>query len=279
MTESQGCVTGSRGFSRPGEEPMSRLLRAWRARVDRASIPELRGPGYRSRGRLSQADVARLTGVSEGWYRALETGSHRDFSDAFLLRVAAALRLNGTETLTLFLGVLGRRPPTDPPPAHTALDPALLALLRHQAPHPAYLADAAWNIVAANAPMAEWFPWVKGPRPNLMRWGLTSREAREQVLDWEESCARVYLATLRVASCQDQGNTQLQELLREVLAADAVCRRIWAEGYEVAEHHDGRRFRLRLPCHQGAEVLVTTQMFLPMQSPGLRFVVVTPLTP
>lgn len=92
-------------------------------------------------------------------------------------------------------------------------------------------------------------------------------------------CARGYPATLRVASCQDQGNTELREPLREVLAADAVCRRIRAEGYEVAEHHDGRRFRLRLPCHQGAEVLVATQMFLPLQSAGLRFVVVTPLTP
>ncbi|RLU81547.1 transcriptional regulator [Streptomyces griseocarneus] len=259
-----------------GTGSVSPLLRAWRERVDRRRIPELRGWGHRSGSRMSQADVARLTGVSEGWYRALETGAPREFSDAFLLRVARALRLSETETLTLFLGVSGRRPPVSGAPCGQATaDPATLALLEHQAPHPAYLSDAAWNIVAVNTAMAEWFPFTREPGANLMRWALTSDEAREQVLDWEETCARTYLPMLRLAGHRAPRDARIQALVQDVLAANGTCRRIWAEQHAVVEHPGGHGLRLRLPCHGGAEIRVTSHVLMPAEQPDLRFVVVT----
>lgn len=259
-----------------GGQSVSRLLRAWRARVDRRRIPELRVWGHRAGSRMSQADVARLTGVSEGWYRALETGAPREFSDAFLLRVAEALRLSETETLTLFLGVSGRRPPMNGVhQAGTTVDPATVTLLEHQAPYPAYVSDAAWNIVAANTPMAEWFPFTLGPRPNLMRWALTSAEAREQILGWEDTCARIYLPMLRVASHRAPRNAEIQALIADILAANGTCRRIWAEQHAVVEHPGGHRLRLRLPCHGGTDVQVTSHVLVPAEQPDLRFVVVT----
>ncbi|MGW1072833.1 helix-turn-helix transcriptional regulator [Streptomyces sp. NPDC002537] len=260
-------------------DSVSRLLRAWRERIDRRRIPELRIWGHRAGSRMSQADVARLTGVSEGWYRALETGAPREFSDAFLLRVAEALRLSETETLTLFLGVSGRRPPTSGTRhGRTTVDPATVALLEHQAPHPAYLSDAAWNIVAANTPMTEWFPFTREPQANLMRWALTSDEAREQVLDWEETCARTYLPMLRLASHRAPRNALIQALIEDVLAANGTCRRIWAEQHAVVDHPGGHRLRLRLPCHGGAEIRVTSHVLMPAEQPDLRFVVVTTVT-
>ncbi|MFC5720523.1 helix-turn-helix transcriptional regulator [Streptomyces gamaensis] len=266
--------------SRDGES-VSRLLRAWRERVDRRRIPELRMRGHRVSARLSQADVARLTGVSEGWYRALETGADREFSDAFLLRVAAALRLSETETLTLFLGVSGRRPPVDRSDRFerdraVVVDPGTAALLEHQAPHPAYLSDAAWNIVVPNTPMTEWFPFTLGPRPNLMRWALTAPEAREQIADWTDACARIFLPMLRVASHRAPRNTEIRAIVQDVLTAeDGICRRIWADQHDVVDHPGGHRLRLRLPCHGGAEMLVTSHVLVPAHHPDLRFVVVT----
>ncbi|MEV4507152.1 MmyB family transcriptional regulator [Streptomyces klenkii] len=260
----------------PHGQSVSRLLRAWRERVDRRRIPELRRWGHRSGTRVSQADVARLTGVSEGWYRALETGAPREFSDAFLLRVAGALRLSETETLTLFLGVSGRRPPVSG--THDGLptaDPATVALLEHQAPHPAYLSDAAWNLLAANAPMAEWFPFALGPRPNLMRWALTSAEAREQILDWEDTCARIYLPMLRLAGHRAPKNAEIRALIDEILDTNGTCRRIWAEQHAVVEHPGGHRLRLRLPCHGGKEARVTSHVLVPAEQPDVRFVIVT----
>ncbi|MEV8476880.1 helix-turn-helix transcriptional regulator [Streptomyces sp. NPDC051173] len=260
----------------PHGDSVSRLLRAWRERVDRRRIPELRVWGHRAGSRMSQADVARLTGVSEGWYRALETGAPREFSDAFLLRVAEALRLSETEKLTLFLGVSGRRPPVRGGcHGQATVDSATAALLEHQAPHPAYLSDAAWNIVAANTPMTRWFPFTREPQANLMRWALTSAEARTQVLDWEDTCARTYLPMLRVASHRDPRDARIRSLIEDILATNGTCRRIWAEQHAVVEHPGGHRLRLRLPFHDGAEIQVTSHVLVPAEHPDLRFVVVT----
>jgi transcriptional regulator with XRE-family HTH domain len=264
------------GEGRDGES-ISRLLRAWRARVDAREVPELRWVLPRPGRRLSQAHVARLTGVSEGWYRALEAGRRRDFSESFLLRVAQALRLSEAETLTLFLAVSGRRPPGELTQNERELPQGVKALLAKQVCYPAYLSDSAWNVVAANSLMREWFPWVERPQANLMRWTLLSPEARVQMLDWEESCARAYLAMLRVATHHDPGNAQLRALVADILAADADCRRIWAEESDVVEHRDGHVFRLRLPFHGMREVCVTSHVLLPIQRPDLRFVFITPL--
>ncbi|MFF4227027.1 helix-turn-helix transcriptional regulator [Streptomyces abikoensis] len=256
-------------------ESISRLLRAWRGRVDARTVRELRGVFPRPGRRLSQAHVARMTGVSEGWYRALEAGRRQDFSERFLLRVAEALRLSEAETLTLFLAVSGRRPP-EAGRDRTDLPRGVQTLLHQQVTYPAYLSDGAWNVVAANALMGEWFPWVLRPRPNLMRWALLEPEAREQMLDWEDSCARVYLAMLRVAANSNPGNAELRALVQEILDSDADCRRIWAEEHDVVEHRDGHDFRLRLPYHGHAEVRVTSHVLLPIQRTDLRFVFITP---
>ncbi|GGY10026.1 helix-turn-helix transcriptional regulator [Streptomyces hiroshimensis] len=261
-------------------ESISRLLRAWRARVDARTVPELRGVFPRPGRRLSQAHVARLTGVSEGWYRALEAGRRQDFSENFLLRVARALRLSEAETLTLFLAVCGRRPPggiSGEPGDAGDLPHGVRVLLEQQVSYPAYLSDVAWNIVAANSLMAEWFPWVRRPGANLMRWALLDPEAREQMLDWEDACARTYLAMLRVAANSNPADAGLRTLVRDILDADADCRRIWAEEHDVVEHRDGDVFRLRLPFHGGHEVRVTTHVLLPIQRPDLRFVFITPV--
>ncbi|GAA0422763.1 helix-turn-helix domain-containing protein [Streptomyces luteireticuli] len=258
-------------------ESISRLLRAWRSRVDARTVPELRWTYPRPGRLLSQKHVARLTGVSEGWYRALEAGRRRDFSEGFLLRVAAALRLSEAETLTLFLAVCGRRPP-GPRTGFGELPQGVRDLLVQQTTYPAYLSDVAWNVVASNGLMGEWFPWVLRPGANLMRWALLHPEAREQMLDWEETCARTYLAMLRVAANSNPGNAELRSLVREVLDSDAACRRIWAEEHDVVEHRDGHVFRLRLPYHDHTEIRVTTHVLLPIQRPDLRFVFITPLT-
>ncbi|UQI49032.1 helix-turn-helix transcriptional regulator [Streptomyces sp. HU2014] len=265
------------GDGRVDGESISRLLRAWRARVDARTVPELRGTVPRPGRRLSQAQVARLTGVSEGWYRTLEAGRRQDFSESFLLRVAQALRLSDAETLTLFLAVCGRRPPGELSREHKDLPHGVKALLEQQVSYPAYLSDVAWNVVAANSLMGEWFPWVRRPGANLMRWALLDPEAREQMLDWEDNCARAYLAMLRVAANSDPGDTELRTLVRDILDADADCRRIWAEEHDVVEHRDGHVFRLRLPYHGNAETRVTTHVLLPIQRPDLRFVFITPL--
>ncbi|WP_171165531.1 helix-turn-helix transcriptional regulator [Streptomyces sp. I05A-00742] len=266
---------------READESLNRLLRAWRSRVVRRDVRGLQ-PGLAGRnGRrsaatgLSQAEVARLAGASEGWYRSLERGTRQDFSDAFLLRVAEVLQLSRAETLTLFHGVAGRRPPADPDEPRAEIASDLQELLEHQSPYPAYISDGTWNIVAVNSAMTEWFPWSEKSDANLMRWALLAPEAREQLLDWEDNFARVYLAMLRLAHSRQPGNPALQALTDEILAGDAVCRRLWETETTVEEHRSGHRFRLRLPCHGNREIGVTSHVLRPIQCPESRLVVLT----
>jgi transcriptional regulator with XRE-family HTH domain len=56
---------------------------------------------------LRREEVAELVGVSPNWYAAFEVGSsERNFSPAFVQRVAEALRLDETERVCLFRLVL-----------------------------------------------------------------------------------------------------------------------------------------------------------------------------
>ncbi|MFI1259121.1 helix-turn-helix domain-containing protein [Streptomyces netropsis] len=115
---------------------VKRLVNTVNHSVPQAAIADMMFT--RAGSRMSQVTSPRLTGVSEGWFQALESGAPREFSDAFLLRVAQTLRLSDTETLTLFLDVSGRRPPmSGAQQAGATVDPVTVTLLEHQAPYPA----------------------------------------------------------------------------------------------------------------------------------------------
>ncbi|MEV7240517.1 MULTISPECIES: helix-turn-helix transcriptional regulator [unclassified Streptomyces] len=256
---------------RTGSEPLpddevglAVLLRAWRARAGRNL-----GLGKP----LSQVEVATEVGMSERWYRDLERGATPRLDARTLTALADALRLCPDERATLFLYAASG----DPFPAVSPVDAVDLTPLRRlldlQPTQPAYLTDNAWNILAHNAAMAEWFPWVRQPGANLIRWGLTDPEAREQLTDWPRH-ARAYLAMLRYAMAQYPGNPELAGILRTALA-DPECRRIWDDGPVIIAHRDGHTFRLNIPRFAPRTVDVVTQVLNPVGYPGLRLTFVS----
>jgi hypothetical protein len=236
---------------------LGQQVREWRLRIDKLTVSELGTARRRAKGRLTQADLAWLTGVTEGWYRALENGCQRPFSDAFLFSVARALRLSRDETMALFVGAVGRPSPGAGPSASP--DPArdVETAVNLCSPNPAYVLDHAANIVAVNSAMAEWFPWCKQPRANLLRWVLTSPEAREQFPNWHEGIARKYLGMLRYALALHSKDLQVRRLQRDVLSDDD-CRRLWSSTFDVNEYCECHRFQIRLPVHYGAVMDVST---------------------
>src|SRR2546421_3229513 len=140
---------GGRTGEGPEDESLADLLRSWRRRSDPRAFPGLTAPGRRSVG-LSQREVARLVGVSERWYSALERGKEANYSPDFLDRLSSALRLNRAERHALYLKVLGHppAPATGPEADATAkVDELLQQFLDSQSPNPAYVSDLSWNIV------------------------------------------------------------------------------------------------------------------------------------
>ncbi|WP_430542438.1 helix-turn-helix domain-containing protein [Streptomyces iconiensis] len=81
-----------------GRRVISRVLRNARSRRDPRATPSFESLlGPRAERGLSQEDVALLCGVSERWYRRLESGEPRNYFDAFLSAVCRVLDLSEGE--------------------------------------------------------------------------------------------------------------------------------------------------------------------------------------
>ncbi|MFG2263779.1 helix-turn-helix domain-containing protein [Streptomyces sp. NPDC048720] len=245
---------------------LTTLLRAWRLEA---------GLRLGHDKALAQKEVAERAGVSERWYRSLESGGAVSLPPEVLDKLAEALELGPDERLALYSHALSgssfTRPHAVDDHANTA---ALMPLIQSTLCVPAYLTDHAWNVIGYNTTMAEWFPWVREPSANLLRWALASPEAREQLLDWREHVG-YYLAQLRFALVSWPKDPALNALLGQILRVPE-CREVWNSRSQVVAYRQGHRFRLNIPAVSSRELTVTSQVLLPAFHPGVRFVVLLP---
>lgn len=263
---------GGRDYKGSEGEPLSDLLRAWRRRLDPRAFPGLAVRGRRGEG-LSQADVARLTGVSVRWYRALERGREASYSADFLDRLSSVLRLSRAERHALYLKVLGRQPAPSLPETDAAgeMDGTLQQFIDNQGLNPAFVSDLAWNILGSNEAFRQWFPWTAS-QANLMRWAFLCTDAKEQLVNWRDSWARTYLGQLRYARIQFPQDESLRQLEEEVLAGSPEAREMW-DCREVYDHADGDLRRVRVPQRGDEPVPVRIVALTPMRSLRLRVIV------
>ncbi|MCX5196460.1 helix-turn-helix transcriptional regulator [Streptomyces sp. NBC_00249] len=241
------------------------LLRAWRAEA---------GVKLRRDRPLPQTEVAQRMGVSERWYRGLENGVAVSLTPEVLRRLADALELGPDERMALHGKALGGAALVAPESMADPI-PALSRLIAAQRNLPAYLTDHAWNIRGYNGLMADWFPWVTEPGANLMRWALTTEEARAQLGDWRGH-AEVYLALLRFALVGHPEDRELGDLLEETLR-DPETRQVWDRGPRVVAYRQGHRYRLSLPHVSPGELVVTSQVLVPAYHQSIRCVVLVPV--
>ncbi|MFC9229881.1 helix-turn-helix domain-containing protein [Streptomyces decoyicus] len=241
-------------------------MRAWRLE---AGLELERGKA------LPQREVAEKTGVSERWYRSLENGVAVSLPPEVLDRLAEALVLGPDERMALYAHALSGSTLTRPYPVDGDDGAAALTQLVECPLHvPAYLTDHAWNVIGHNAHMADWFPWVREPSANLLRWALLSPEGREQLVDWHLH-AEHYLAQLRFSLVNWPTDPVLNELLEQALDIPEL-QQIWRGRPRVVAYRHGHRFRLRVPSVSRDELTVTAQVLLPAFRPGVRFVILLP---
>ncbi|WP_433892634.1 helix-turn-helix transcriptional regulator [Streptomyces sp. CA-111067] len=254
----------------PGAEAHSGRLMGLGAllRARRKAVGDKRGRP------LIQAEVARDVHRSVRWYSDLERGATaRRITQQDRDALARVLDLDEDGRQALLLYSLGVPRGVSANPGDGRVSPGVRLLLDKQLPSPAYLCDQDWNILAYNAAMAEWWPWVLQPDANLIRWTLTDPEARNQFQNWPEHAA-VYVKMLKFAIASRRDDQGLQALV-DAVCADPEVQRIWDAEDDVVEHRDGDTIRMILPALGWETVDLISHVTAPASLPDGRLVIIT----
>ncbi|MCR6488689.1 helix-turn-helix domain-containing protein [Amycolatopsis sp. OK19-0408] len=202
----------------------------------------LRITGRRARG-LRREELAELAGVSADYIRRLEQG-RRHPSAGVISAIARALRIGRADyerlcALAGYAAVDGQVP--------REAGPAALRLLERFDSSPAFLTDAAWNVIAVNG---AWLALGGASAGSARDWNVawrTFRDARAEIDRSEEHQAgfRAVLATrLRDASLRYPADAALAELVDELRSTSRRFDILWRTPKTVSAPENRAAFRL-----------------------------------
>lgn len=249
------------------------FLRTRRARLTPEVMGLPRGSRRKTPG-LRRAEVAQLVGVSVDWYTWLEQGRSITPSTQVLERLVQVLRLDANERNHLFL--LAQQQP--PPPLLVEVEvvsPALQHFIDQFGPRPAFVSGRRWDILAWNeAADALYGDHSRmNSRERNTIWSIfTNPLARQFIDNWEED-ARHLLAQFRSSCARYPGDSQLTELINDLLLASPEFRAWWPD-HEV---QGGQERQKTLNHPQVGQLRFERLTFQLFDTPELKVIVFTPL--
>jgi transcriptional regulator with XRE-family HTH domain len=203
---------------------LGQFLRARRALV-RPEQVGLTTHGRRQVPGLRRDEIARLAGLSVGYYARLEQGHQRPTRQT-VESLGRALRLDESamvELHRLARPVANRRPGS----RIEYVAPHVLGLLNDWTAAPAYILGWAGDVLTRNALAAALHShFVHGD--NLLRMIFLDPAGRDFFRDWAAT-ARAAVHELRQAARQTPDERTLRELVGELSIASPEFRRLWAE--------------------------------------------------
>ena len=207
------------------------FLRTRRARLTPrdAGLPAV---GRRRTPGLRRQEVAQLAGMSIDYYIRLEQGRGPQPSRQVLSALARALMLNADERDYLFR-MAGEAPPQPVRPSRE-ISPGIRNLLDSMPTTPAYVVDAAYNILAWNPLATHFIGNLEGYADrNMIRWTFL-RSPSDVVWSDEHFMrfTRSTVADLRASYARYPGDPEVETLVSEMLALSPQFAEMWAE-YEV----------------------------------------------
>jgi transcriptional regulator with XRE-family HTH domain len=212
-------------------DELAAFLRARRTRVTprEAGLPET---GRRRTPGLRRQEVAQLAGISVDYYIRLEQGRGPSPSRQVLGALARALMLNGDERDYLFR--MGGEAVPEPVRPSREITPGIRRLLDSMPTTPAYVVDAAYNVLAWNKLATRFIGDLAGYTDrNMIRW--TFRRSPADVV-WDDEhfvrFTRSTVADLRANYARYPGDPEIETLVSEMLALSPQFAEMWAE-YEV----------------------------------------------
>ncbi|MFF0050771.1 helix-turn-helix domain-containing protein [Streptomyces sp. NPDC005498] len=236
---------------------LGQFLKARRVAVSpgQAGLRETRS--RRTRG-LTQREVARLAGLSDGYYARLEQGRERHPSDQVLHALGRVLRLNADSARYLHSLALDR-PRSVPQDAEVA--PHIARLVEEWQDTPTLVLGPCLDILAVNGLGGALYSLAL-PYGNLVRFTFLDAEATTFYRDWQE-VAEAGVAWLRATGGTESPQSRLAALVDE-LSADRRFRLLWRR-HEVRDKTDDTK-RLRHPAV--GELTLRYQVFLIDGFPG-----------
>jgi len=210
---------------------LAAFLRARRARLSprQAGLPEAGTPGRRRTPGLRRQEVAQLAGLSVDYYIRLEQARGPHPSRQVLAALARALMLTADERDYLFR-MAGQSPPPVPQPSRE-ITPGIRHLVDSMPGTPAYVVDAASNVLAWNQLATHFIGDLSRYEDrNMIRWTFL-RAAQETV--WADAdfvrFTRSTVADLRAAYARYPGDPGIDSLVTEMLALSPRFAGMWAE--------------------------------------------------
>ncbi|MEV6012606.1 helix-turn-helix domain-containing protein [Streptomyces sp. NPDC051976] len=260
-----------------GAREVGRLLKGWRGALDPEQVPGIHTlpPRRRPRTRLTQDDVALLTGVSGRWYSALEQGEQWRFSREFLDSVTRVLRLSEDQMAALY-AAHGHEKPRRAKQLQEIDEP--LVELIDSIPHGAYISDRAWDVLAVNELGKRHFPFLQMPNCNVMRWAL-SADAQWQLHDWRDSWATPMLAQLRMQAVRHPQDPHIAEVVHTVRQNPEV-NLLWEDDLSAQVHPDGDVRPMWVPTYRkDRPVKMRILALAPLRDPDMRLIIMQPAEP
>jgi transcriptional regulator with XRE-family HTH domain len=210
---------------------LAAFLRAKRARLSPQEVG-LPATGRRQTPGLRRQEVAQLAGMSVDYYIRLEQARGPQPSRQVLSALGRALLLNGDERDYLFR-TAGVVPPQRERPSRE-ITPGLRHLLDGMPNTPAYVVDAAYNILAWNQLAVHFIgDLAEYADRNMIRW--TFRRTPGDLM-WSDEhflgFTRSTVADLRANYARYPGDAQIESLVGEMLALSPLFAEMWS-AYEV----------------------------------------------
>ncbi|MEV8329181.1 helix-turn-helix transcriptional regulator [Streptomyces niveus] len=255
------------------------FLSTRRARItpEQAGLP-VYGGNRRVAG-LRREEVALLAGMSVDYYVRLERGNLSGASDSVLESLAHALQLDEAERTHLY-DLAREATPSGRRPTVTAsrVRPTILRLLDSMTDVPAYVRNARFDILAANAlGLALYAPLFDSPLfaqrgpVNSARFMFLDPASKDFWVDWDKG-ADDAVAFLRTETGRAPQDKALTDLIGELTTRSGDFARRWAH-HDVKFHRSGVK-NLHHPL-VGDLALPYEAMELPAD-PGLRLNFYTP---
>ncbi|MFI6480579.1 helix-turn-helix transcriptional regulator [Nonomuraea sp. NPDC050663] len=244
-----------------------------RSRRERLTPQEAGLPGGERRRTpgLRRQEVAQLAGMSIDYYIRLEQARGPHPSRQVLNALARALMLSQDERAHLFL--LGGHP-VGPSRRSNEVPASMLHLLSFLEEVPAYVLDAAYNIVAFNplgSALLGDLEMSPGTDLNVIRWCFLYAHTDHFENDDQLAFARASVADLRAAHGRYPDDPEINGLVTEMIALSPAFARLWAE-HEVELRRNQHK---RLIHPKVGEIKVICQMMPVPDRDDLRLVLYT----